>query len=487
MEEMQVDNSKKYTNIYKNNLKKFEQDVIELYKKYNYNIFVKDMIPLLGLWNDDIKFLPSIQDILNKIDFENSVVNLYTCKLNNELLINEIEKYSKDLQNKKLFNKLNYLCYKIHNKRLIRYCVEDLNWNWKKITNTLPEYYYKTYEHLKNDLFELKEELGYLPSVRIISEKLGIGYRTLEKFGGMLKIKQDLGCTLLIDNRGYLNRSEGELAIAQFLIHNNIKYERDVYISDNFKEDGYFNCDFVVENDDGKKYWIEFWGMCGMFNYEEKIKTKIKLYQKFKHNLISISFKDYYKNSYENFIKILEKKLSFIKNIKKLDKQDIFLNYKIMSDRELYEKCLDNNGEKILIENLSNPLKVEIYKRFNSYLDLFEIFEDKIYNNSKNYKEIGFDNIFIALILKNGKIPSVKELNKTHKGLTRTLSRNEGKVYWEIKSYIKMINNNIKIPNEELKKIYNYIIKNKVSNGMGMNISTQTLIKDNIEILKGVI
>ena len=97
------------------------------------------------------------------------------------------------------------------------------------------------------------------------------------------------------------------------------------------------------------------------------------------------------------------------------------------------------------------------------------------------------ENIFLDMINDYGRILSIKEINKKYTGLGRCISRNKGKIYWEIKCYLKMLNKNIKIPNTELKKLNRYIIKNNSSSGSKLNKETLKLINLNKDILSEVI
>lgn len=127
-----------------------------------------------------------------------------------------------------------------------------------------------------------------------------------------MKIKADINYNeTLLDDSGYINRSNGEFVIAQFLIKNNIEYKRDVVISKTPEIDGKYNCDFVFYGKNKEKYWLEFWGLegCNYFDYDKTKSKKIKLYKKYKLNLIQIHSKDYFKNSYDDFINILENKI----------------------------------------------------------------------------------------------------------------------------------------------------------------------------------
>jgi DNA mismatch repair ATPase MutL len=55
-------------------------------------------------------------------------------------------------------------------------------------------------------------------------------------------------------------------------------------------------------------------------------------------------------------------------NLKKIDKMVMFVNYKKISDEQLYICCLDDKKNKIPTKNIKSCVLSEIYKRYGSYV-----------------------------------------------------------------------------------------------------------------------
>jgi hypothetical protein len=307
------------------NFEKLEKEILEYSKN-------KDYFPTFKEINKNLKIGKKIFDKFGGYTYMKDYIikkyNLYeNFKLNEGYkntfikekfdldVSNEIKKYSKyKSQNYKTenFNILEAVSYKKFNKSLTKYAIENLNIDWSEICLNPPSWYYDDYDKLKKDLLDVCNILGKFPSVLECSEYLNISYMCFEKHGGYMNVRANINYNeKLLDKSGYINKSNGEFIISNFLFDNDIRFNRDVIISPNSNIDGKYNCDFVIKDIYNNKYWIEYWGLEGssLTNYDEIKEYKKSLYKNYNLNLIEIHLKDFVNNTHEDFIKILEKKI----------------------------------------------------------------------------------------------------------------------------------------------------------------------------------
>ncbi|RUM58379.1 MAG: hypothetical protein DSY60_01840 [Persephonella sp.] len=84
---------------------------------------------------------------------------------------------------------------------------------------------------------------------------------------------------------GHIVRSKGEKIIDDWLYKNNIKHKYEPIITE-IPEN--LRPDWLVEGKNGKKCYIEYWGLEGIDKYDKYIKRKLEIYTKYKLPLIEI-------------------------------------------------------------------------------------------------------------------------------------------------------------------------------------------------------
>lgn len=130
---------------------------------------------------------------------------------------------------------------------------------WDLKGRNKPLNYYSDYNVLKQTISSFIDEYGYFPTIKELKHNFDVPPSTIQSFGGIEKIKNDIGYTEddLIDDSGFRNRSHYEYIVAQFLIHNNISYTREQHPfpepNDNWRSD------FTFEKSDGTIYHLEVW------------------------------------------------------------------------------------------------------------------------------------------------------------------------------------------------------------------------------------
>ncbi len=118
-----------------------------------------------------------------------------------------------------------------------------------------------------------------------------------------IKWKKKLQAGLkLKTKRGDNVQSRGEVIIADFLYDNNIKYIYDKPTRFSFFQPTSIRPDFYLPEYD---IYIEYWGMRGNKNYDQKTEWKQKIYKKHNKKLINL-----YKEDKNNIPKILKQKLN---------------------------------------------------------------------------------------------------------------------------------------------------------------------------------
>lgn len=159
----------------------------------------------------------------------------------------------------------------------------------------------KTTEELLSDFYRLFITLGRVPYSREIdAHNSSVNYSTyISKFGSidnvckLLNIDYDIfykntsAGTICRDSNGGLCKSKTEKTITDFLIENNIKFEKETpYAEIISKNKRFFDWKISLNN---KIYYVEYFGMYnrkprGTIDKKYSIKTKKKIKDLYKHN-----------------------------------------------------------------------------------------------------------------------------------------------------------------------------------------------------------
>lgn len=270
---------------------------------------------------------------------------------------------------------------RIYNHNIEELCAE-LGYDYLKLKGLhKPLCYYNDYDILKNTIAEFIDKYGYFPTIKEMKFNLDIPSTTIQKFGGIEKIKEDIGHTEneLIDDSGFRNRSHYEYIVAQFLIHNKVSYKREQHPFPNPYDN--LRSDFTFEKVDGTIYHLEVWGykksdVNGKRSQEycKRKKEKIKLYEKYNINLISVE-NDLFSNTYDTIQEKLRMILSDvldIDNLKNINHKYLINPYK-MSDEELFSEIMKISNDSITLPKETDftsdnkELFYEALKRFGNY------------------------------------------------------------------------------------------------------------------------
>ena len=251
---------------------------------------------------------------------------------------------------------------------------------WKLKGRELPINYFENYDVLKNTIKDFINTYDRFPTIKELKHNYNVPPTVITKHGGINKIKDDLEYTKddLVDDLGFRNRSHYEYIVAQFLIHNDIRYTREEHP---FPEP-YQNLrsDFTFYISDSNVYHVEVWGYSKedgdgkrSKQYCKKKKEKIKLYEKYRINLISIE-NEIFSNTFDTIQKKLSSILSpILKQKFKIIDHSFLVNPNKMSDDELFNEImkLSNDGVTLPKESDFNEtnkyLFLEALKRFGNY------------------------------------------------------------------------------------------------------------------------
>ena len=251
---------------------------------------------------------------------------------------NELQKAYDTLGRAPMFNELNglgilhginlickYLKVKTYNDAIIKM-------GWLPSYSTTKQ---KTKEVMLDEFYKYFIKLGRIPYAHELNENGDTvthptytkHFESIENVCDLLDIKMDKyyvscnGSRICYDNNGDICRSNKEKEITNFLIHNNIKYEKEVLYSIITKnKDDNRRLDWVIYIDD-IPYYVEYFGLYG--HELDCIRDK---YQESTHKKIS-DLKKY--NCFDNSI------LIYPKDIRKYKISDVF-NNKLNKDYEEY-------------------------------------------------------------------------------------------------------------------------------------------------------
>lgn len=283
---------------------------------------------------------------LNNIFLDSNYYDKYYVNFSKEDLYKEIDEYIKKNGNIKGFvsnaDKRGRL--KTLNIDLKEAC-QDLGYDWFLVGRNSRTYGFKTKEEIKEYINKVISVLGHFPTCNEL-QKYGIWSRTYTKFYDSYKeLRQEMGYEdKYTDNTGYTCKSLYEMQFANYLIKNNIKFDREKkpFNDNNFK------CDFLLYRDTGEKVYVEIWGLlkkvpCGEIEikYKQIYEKKMELYLKNRLELISFYPNDF--DTINHMIKVFKQKIQ-LKDFKKCDYVVKNLNVKSSKNDYIdYLKCFFND------------------------------------------------------------------------------------------------------------------------------------------------
>lgn len=343
--------------------------------------------------------------------------------------------------------------------------------------NRVPNGWYDKIENVSDSINKLVVKYNRFPTLAEITSEYGCDIT--RKLGGINQVKELMGYVDdfdMVDDRNYFNRSAYEYHVAQYLIHNDIAYDRDVVISPNPEIDGYYNCDFVlypIEYPDG--IWIEVWGGYGkgLPNYIQKHDLKKKIYEKYNKRLVSIYPKIFDKKSFEDIQSSLYDILNpYIKlKYKKIDNA-LLSCYKSISNDDLLKEVmkLTDNQKGILlptftkIKESDSSLYYEIIRRFKTCENFGKVMnkivavETRDYSNQEEvYKYYDYMiNKYNKILNRNEVLDYIDndDMIKAYNKVLKNVHKYGGIYNLRIGYIERMVDNNIKIIPSELSWLY---------------------------------
>jgi hypothetical protein len=305
--------------------------------------------------------------------------------------------------------------------------------------------------------------------------------------GGMYEIKRKMNYNDendLVDDNGFINKSSYEYIVAQFLIHNGVKYKREQYPF--LKNEGYYRSDFMFESLDNKIFHVEVWGFdenhIGEINkrYTNTKREKIGLYNKYDLNLIQIEYKIMAKSSLNKIQEYLKEQFSVIDGLSlKEVANEVLLSPSSLSDDEILEtimKYSDNQEylptQVILLQNGLWSYCNEIRKRYGDYFKFAEKVNKKRQDKTFYWNEETIYKALLNIVKHNKPIKksTLKEFgymgmtNKKDKNGTHSLIPVRLDFYQQY-----LLNRNSYIHPEDIKFLENVVdnvganVKNKVT------------------------
>lgn len=297
-----------------------------------------------------------------------------------------------------------------HGYDLEELCTE-LGYNYYELRDIYyPEGFLYNYDNFKSILQNFIDENGYFPSQKQMRYDLHIPESIPLRFGGSEQIMKDMGITenYLIDDRGFYNRSYYEYILAQYLIHNNIPYEREQcpfpYPNDKLRSD------FTFTTRDGVVYHLELWGYTSGYEYLEsraneylkRKEMKKNLYKKYNINLIEVDAQ-----VFSNTLAAIQNRLSnILSDILNVELKDVDRKYIInprgLTNDELFESIMKYSEDGITLPDVlfmqknDTSLLNEIHLRFDNYNNFAKEYGVRT-NNKRGFwnKETVLDTMFI--------------------------------------------------------------------------------------------
>lgn len=349
--------------------------------------------------------------------------------------------------------------------------IEELGYDHMKLRSMMPRGYWADFDVVKEAIEEFILMYKKFPTGKEMQYELKINPDAIKKHGGITEIKKKMNYKnneSLIDNRGDYNRSSYELITANFLIAQGISYKREQ--KPFHQKNSRHRSDFTFYPKNKKPIHVEVWGFLKRDNTEVGIKykkhreEKEKLYQGNDIILISIEpeiFKQSYEKIEKNLNNIFSKYLSL--DFEKLEQRLLIPANKI-SDKEILELVMSySNDDEFFppistIENKHNGIYAEVIKRYGNFSEFAEKYNKKMHSNSPNYwNHERIRERLVYMIKTYHQIYSEKIVRKMDdyflKGLTDAIYTRGGWMYHRMKAYKYCLENNIDLPESELKYI----------------------------------
>ena len=287
----------------------------------------------------------------------------------------------------------------------------ELGYNYYELRDIhYPEGFLYNYDNFKSILQKFIDENGYFPSQNQMRYDLHIPESIPLRFGGSEQVMKDMGITenYLIDDRGFYNRSYYEYILAQYLIHNNIPYEREQYPFP-YPNDK-LRSDFTFTTKDGIVYHLELWGYTSGYEYLEsraneylkRKEMKKNLYKKYNINLIEVDAQ-----VFSNTLSAIQNRLSnILSDILNVELKDVDRKYIInprgLTNDELFESIMKYSEDGITLPDVlflqknDTSLLNEIHLRFDNYNNFAKEYGVRT-NNKRGFwnKETVLDTMFI--------------------------------------------------------------------------------------------
>jgi hypothetical protein len=285
-------------------------------------------------------------------------------------------------------DKWNMICWGMKKHKLdLNNLVTEMGFSLVDLQRRNPNGYIIPIEELKEKIDAFVKEHGFFPDQRLLSKELKIHNSDYQRHGTLSELREKFGYNdkkYLVDNRGFINKSLGELIVANYLIAQDIPYKREQYPFRKFDKDLNYRSDFTFYLPD-KEIHLEVWGGMRVFkgqrelyNYDEVMQEKLRIYDKYRIELISVTPDIFYFS-----IGTIKKKLYDILSpyinlpfIKVKDRLVSTFTLHEMSDENLikeimkfstHERILPSYG--LLREKRHEFLYKEVLKRYDSLKD----------------------------------------------------------------------------------------------------------------------
>lgn len=337
---------------------------------------------------------------------------------------------------------------------------------------------YGYYDDLDNLVFEIQkfiDHYGRFPTQNEMSNELKFyHYHIYKHFDNIdqLKIYMEYNDNNdLIDNRGDRNSSYYELYVANFLIAHGLKdlYKREQYPFKKYDKNIFYRSDFTLYLQDGEDIHIEVWGENGdetspkYQNYNETMKTKMSLYDKYSNNmrLISIFPKHLcgtYEQIYKNLFNIFKPYLNL--DFKEID-YNLLISNNDLKDYEVFDEIMKYSRDSDYLptrrELQKDDYGIKLYNivisKYGGFIYFFNKFNKNMRSKMNNYwNEIEVYNRFDYMFDKYGRILSYEEYKNDKDpnliGVYSYMQHNKGHIYYKLQYINYIIKNSRKIPDQ---------------------------------------
>jgi hypothetical protein len=292
--------------------------------------------------------------------------------------------------------------------------------------------HWNDFETLKEFLLPKCNELGRMLTTREVLEIKGLNH-ALKLHGGLVEVSKKLGfntSSQLKTPSGNIVKSTYEVILDNFLYLNDLDYEYEGKISDNYN----YLFDFKVEG-----FYIEIWGL----RNKEYNKTKLlkeAVYESENLSLIGLDRKLFKKSLQEinnELVSIFRShgimvNNSYDANVNKLLEFDSYDKNMILS--EMRDECINRGFDKLPAQRwwIENSFKRHVIFIWNNKLSMSDISKElgfeidvKPYNYWKDWNNVEMELITICESL--GAFPTYKYLKENNMGaLLRGIQNHHG-------------------------------------------------------------